>query len=77
MGGKGEVVQPGGSYDFRREIDTRGSDGGTSPVVDSKLRLFERSSVWRSAGFEWWCELTEKMSCLAGRLSPTLASVIA
>ncbi len=34
VGGKVEVVQPGGSYDFRHEIDTRGSDGGTSPVVD-------------------------------------------
>ncbi len=34
VGGKGEVVQPGGSYNFRREIDTRGLDGGTSPVVE-------------------------------------------
>ncbi len=30
----GGRAQPGGSYDFRREIDTCGSDGGTSPVVD-------------------------------------------
>ncbi len=45
VGGKGEVVQPGGSYDFRHEIDTRGSgDGLKAKVVDGRVCSVRRGS---------------------------------